>query len=141
MYVTTFHIHTYIRTYVRTYIDEATQTDCIRACKHSQTDRQTDSKKGKKRARYLIRFNSQCCHTLPAEIKVTGIEREREREREREGERDELMYDLRFYFLFRSISVILGRWEGDNTGLCIQKIGLRLRLNSFPPPAVSNRDR
>ena len=35
--------------------------------------------------------------------------------------RDGWMYYLRFYVLFKSISVILGRWAGDNERLCIME--------------------
>ena len=72
MYVTTFHIHTYIHT--------PGHADRLHLCMYTFTDRQTDSKKGKKKSQYLTRFNSQCCHTLTAEIRVTGRERERVRE-------------------------------------------------------------
>ena len=42
---------------------------------------------------------------------------------------DGWMDDLRFYVLFNSVSVISGRWAGDNERLCAMKP--RLRLGRF----------
>ena len=38
---------------------------------------------------------------------------------------------LRFYVLFNSISVILGRWAGDNERLCAMEPRLRLKTHSY----------
>ena len=52
----------------------------------------------------------------------------------------EWMDDLRFYVLFNSISVIAGRWAGDNERLCEMEPRIRFRKfrlgrgsNSGPP--------
>ena len=41
-----------------------------------------------------------------------------------------MMDDLRFYVLFNSISVISGRWAGDNERLCAMEPRLRLKRSS-----------
>ena len=41
--------------------------------------------------------------------------------------KDGWLDDLRFYVLFNSISVISGRWAGDNERLCAMEPRLRLR--------------
>ena len=38
-----------------------------------------------------------------------------------QGQRDGLMDGLRFYYLFKSISVISGWWEDDHERLCSMK--------------------
>ena len=40
------------------------------------------------------------------------------------------MNGLQFYDLFNSISVILGRWMGDNEGLCAMESRFRLKIFS-----------
>ena len=40
------------------------------------------------------------------------------------------MDDLRFYVLFKSISVISGRWADDNERLCAMEPPLRLKRSS-----------
>ena len=42
------------------------------------------------------------------------------------------MYDLRFYVLFSSISVILGQWVGDNARLCMQKNRPTFTIEQLP---------
>ena len=43
------------------------------------------------------------------------------------GWTDVWLNDLRFYVLFKSVSVISGRWEVDNERLCAMELRLQLR--------------
>ena len=42
------------------------------------------------------------------------------------------MNDLLFYFIFNSISVISGQWDGDNERLCTVEPCLHLESFLFP---------
>ena len=47
------------------------------------------------------------------------------------------MDDLRFYALFNSISVISGRWVGDNERLCATEPRVQLRRFRLEPDSNS----
>ena len=65
-------------------------------------------------------FKTICIGTLAFQMNILVLVRD-------ETEKDLWVHGFRFYILFKSISVILGRWVGDNKRLSAMEGGYCLK--------------